>query len=96
MYKDIIGKIVNESNKVSKQPVSRDKVLLAQKSAKLLSDPKRLVEEPTIQMMPPVIEPNSLEVNKGHSIPIAPPKKSNNRYPTKRVDFGDGIPWLSD
>jgi|AntAceMinimDraft_16_1070373.scaffolds.fasta_scaffold443937_1 hypothetical protein len=94
MYQSIIEKIVNESNKVSRKSVPKVKVQLAKKSAKILSNPKELLEEPIITKSE-VIASVKEDINKSHKIPISPAKKKNkSRYPTKHVDFGDGVSWL--
>ena len=89
MYEKIVNNIVNESRKITRRSVSKAKIEYTKKVAKTLSDSVGLITKPVIS--PTVVQSQNEQKRK---IPIAPPVQKNKRYPTKRVNFDDGVTWL--
>ena len=100
MYESIVERLVSESRRVHKVPLETKRI---ERVAKNLS---RLVPISDVSAMPLSTEPIlSKEAKKivskprvqtkkveTHKIPISKPIQS--RFPTKRVDFDDGVFWL--
>ena len=101
MYQSIVERLVSESKRVHRIPLETKRI---EKTAKSLS---RLIPTPIINDLPvppqeliqpkvakkiiskPIVSTKKVET---HKIPISKPIQS--RFPTKRVDFDDGVFWL--
>jgi len=87
MYEKIISRITQDSKKVHRVPLTQERIQKVESSVKELSLPfSKLEPLPIIASDSGSVKPTKKKT------PIVKP--ISKRFPTKRVDFDNDIPWL--